>query len=96
MYKNGVSIYKLCPFFLVYKYDEDEEEYGLDSYDEMHNHVLNFESSRIMPLPKTNIVKPIYETPLFFRFNSIIASNFDQFIHQVVQLGKERAFDLIY
>ena len=34
------SIAKKCPFHLAYKYDDDEEEYYLDCYDEMHNHVL--------------------------------------------------------
>ena len=29
-----------CPFHLIYKLDEDEDEYYLDCYDEMHNHAL--------------------------------------------------------
>ena len=42
----------------------------------MHNHVLNLEP-RIMPHPSTNNVKPIFETPLFFRFTLITATDFD-------------------
>ena len=29
-----------CPFHLIYRWSEDEEEFYLSSYDEMHNHLL--------------------------------------------------------
>ena len=76
--KSEQAFYNLCPFFLIYRFDDDEEEYNLDCYDEMHNHVLNLEP-RIMPMPKHNVVKPIYNTPLFFRFNEVISPNFENF-----------------
>lgn len=59
-----------CPFHLIFKLDEDEEEYYLDCYDEMHNHVLT-DDPRIFPMPRKNYCKPRYETPLFFRFEAI-------------------------
>lgn len=41
----------------MYKYDDDEEEFYLDCYDEMHNHVL-IADPRIMPFPKKNFSRP--------------------------------------
>ena len=38
-----------CPFHCTYIYNEDEEEYYLGDYDEMHNHVLT-DDPRIMPM----------------------------------------------
>jgi len=67
----------------MYRFDPDEEEYYLDCYDEMHNHVLCSEP-RIMPLVKKNTKKPAYETPSFFKFESLTAPDFEGLKAQIV------------
>ena len=52
-----------CPFHLIYKLDEDEEEYYLDCYDEMHNHALIPEN---LPYAPQKLLQA--ETPKFFGF----------------------------
>ena len=84
---------KNCPFQIQYLYNYDEEEYYLGDYDEMHNHALILDP-KIMPLISKNQRKPIYQTPQFFRFSQIQADCLDALTHQVLQLAKERSFDL--
>ena len=36
--QSGKSL--TCPFYVAYKFNEDDEEFYLDSYDEMHNHLM--------------------------------------------------------
>ena len=38
------------PFFMVYRFDEEDDGYYLESYDEMHNHILTTDSG-YMPFP---------------------------------------------
>lgn len=38
--RDGKKHLKSCPFFVMYKYSHDDEEYFLESFDEMHNHLL--------------------------------------------------------
>ena len=82
-----------CPFHLIYKFDEDEEEYYLACYDEMHNHVL-IDDPRIFPMPGKNFCKPRFSTPIFIKFERIDAPNWDSLSKQIIQLAKERCFDL--
>lgn len=72
-----------CPFHLIYKYNEDEEEFYLDCYDEMHNHLL-VNDPRIIPYQKKNQLKPIFNTPLFFRFQTFRSIDFSHFKEQVL------------
>lgn len=46
----------------MYRLDEDEEGYYLESYDEMHNHMLIADSG-FMPFPKNYVVRPTFPTP---------------------------------
>ena len=73
--------------------DEDEEEWFLDCYDEMHNHVLASEP-RIIPQTKTTFKKPVFETPCFLKFKEIEADSFEEFKTTVSQVAKERGFDV--
>ena len=57
--------------------DQDEEEWYLACYDEMHNHLL-CEEPRVMPVSHKNIVKPIFETPHFHVYDTVKADNCDQ------------------
>lgn len=61
-----------CPFNLYYVYDDDEEEYSLDCYDEMHNHMLCSEPS-IIPFQKKTVLKPTFPTVAFFKFEELKA-----------------------
>ena len=56
----------------MYKYDDDEEEFYLDCYDEMHNHVL-IADPRIMPFPKKNFSRPRFPTSKVFVYDLIKA-----------------------
>ena len=65
----------------------------MDCYDEMHNHVLTYES-RIMPFPKKALYRPQFKTPKFFVFQNITAADADDFKRIVLQLARERCFEL--
>jgi hypothetical protein len=82
-----------CPFHLIYKLDEDEEEYYLDCYDEMHNHVLT-DFPRIIPMPRKSYCKARFQTPHFFRFEKVDARDEAELAAKVIQLARERCFDL--
>jgi len=71
-----------CPFHLIYKFNEEEEEFYLDSYDEMHNHLL-VEDPRIMPYVKKSYRKPIFMTPVFFKFQTFRAKQVQEFQENV-------------
>ena len=66
---------------MIYRLDEDEEGYYLESYDEMHNHMLVADSG-FMPFPKNYVVRPTFITPIFTPFLQIMA--------------RERCFELYY
>ena len=82
-----------CPFHLIYRLDRDEDEFFLDCYDEMHNHMLCSEP-RIMPSQKKALRKPTYTTPAFQMFEEVNAADQEAFKTQVQQLARERCFDL--
>jgi hypothetical protein len=90
---GGKTKTNCCPFYLVYKYSIDEDEFYMESYDEMHNHLL-VPDPRIIPFVKKSVKKPIFQTPMFFRFQTYKADNFDHFQHQVKQTANERCFDV--
>lgn len=78
---------------MIYRYNVDEEEYFLESYDEMHNHILAGEP-RIIPYVKKHLINPIYATPMFESFKRVEAFNFDELQNRVKQIAKERCFDM--
>jgi hypothetical protein len=73
----------LCPFSLTYKWSDDQEEFYMAGYDEMHNHVLEGEAA-IIPYPKQTVVKPSFQTPMFFRFQTFKVKSLDELKAQVV------------
>jgi len=73
----------VCPFHVIYRYDFDEEEFYLDCYDEMHNHVLCADP-RILPYSNKNIVKPTFETPSFVQFEVVKSKTFDDFKSKII------------
>ena len=83
----------MCPFHLIYKYEEDEEEYYLSSYDEMHNHILT-EDPRIFPVPGKNSARPRFPTPGFGNFSLVPAATPQELSDKLTQLARERCFDL--
>jgi hypothetical protein len=56
----------------------------------MHNHILT-DDPRIFPMPRKNYYKPRFETPQFFRFESISATDDSGFQGDPT---RERCFDL--
>ena len=52
---------------MIYRYDDEEEDFFLESYDEMHNHMLIADSG-FMPFPKNYVVRPTFPTPIFTPF----------------------------
>jgi hypothetical protein len=83
--------HNICPFHLIYKLDEDEEEYYLDCYDEMHNHVLT-EDPRVIPMPRKNYCRPRFPTPHANRFELVKAADEEELVAKVGKLAKERCF----
>jgi len=77
-FESSTNFNSSCPFHLIYKYNEDEEEFYLDCFDEMHNHLLVNEP-RIMPYQKKSVRKPIFTTPMFFRFQTFKANDLKHF-----------------
>lgn len=78
---------------MVYKYNEDEEEFYLASFDEMHNHML-VPDPGIIPFVKKQQRRPIFPTPMFFKFQNFKAADFEDFQNQLQQTARERCFEI--
>lgn len=82
-----------CPFYVTYKWSDDQEEYFLQCYDEMHNHILQVDSG-IIPYQRKSLMKPSFQTPMFFRFQTYKVNSFEEFKNQVIQTARERSFNV--
>ena len=82
-FETKVKQTESCPFHVIYRYDEDEEEFYLDCFDEMHNHVLCHDP-RILPYSKKNVIKPTFETPSFVQFQVVKSNNFADFKNKII------------
>lgn len=69
---------------LEYRYDADEEEYYLHHFDEMHNHLL-VKDPRLYPQQKSMMLRPTFETPSFFVFETVKSGSLVEFVDLVTK-----------
>jgi hypothetical protein len=84
---RAVTSISTCPFFLEYRFDNDEEEFYLESFDEMHNHSID-QRIGTLAFQHSALCKAQYPTPSPWVFNEILGQDSLKLIESVRTLSR--------